>query len=61
VVRAAGGRCRREDGGGLLIEGLDAAEVARLAQREHILLQEIASRTVSLEDVFFDLTGGRNA
>jgi ABC-2 type transport system ATP-binding protein len=59
VVRAAGGQCRREDGGGLLIEGLDAAEVARLAQRGGIPLPEIASRTVSLEDVFFELTGGR--
>ena len=58
LVVAAGGRTRREDGGGLLVEGLDVGEVARLAQREGVLLEEILQRTASLEDVFIGLTGG---
>ncbi|BCL30899.1 ABC transporter ATP-binding protein [Streptomyces aurantiacus] len=58
LVVAAGGRTEREDGGGLLVEGLEAAEVARLAHREGVLLEEIVRRTASLEDVFFGLTDG---
>ncbi|MFJ6569317.1 ATP-binding cassette domain-containing protein [Streptomyces sp. NPDC091292] len=58
LVVAAGGRTQNEDGGGLLVEGLDVAEVARLAHREDVLLEEIVQRTASLEDVFFGLTGG---
>jgi len=61
VVAGAGGRLRAGDDPDLYIEGLPAAEIARLAHREHILLQEITSRTTSLEDVFLDLTEGRNA
>ncbi|GAA0908506.1 hypothetical protein GCM10009558_011960 [Virgisporangium aurantiacum] len=60
LVVAAGGRTKRDDGGGLLVEGLDAAEVARLAHRDGVLLEEVVQRTASLEDVFFDLTGGAN-
>ncbi|MFB7650404.1 MULTISPECIES: ABC transporter ATP-binding protein [unclassified Streptomyces] len=58
LVVAAGGRTRRDEPGGLLIEGLDATEVARLAHREGVLLEEIVRRTASLEDAFFGLTGG---
>lgn len=58
LVEGAGGRIRPADTGGLWIEGLTAAEVAGLALREHIPLEEITSRTASLEDVFFDLTDG---
>ncbi|NEB07946.1 ATP-binding cassette domain-containing protein [Streptomyces coelicoflavus] len=58
LVAAAGGRTKAVDGGGLLVEGLDAAEVARLAHREGVLLEEIVERTASLEDAFFGLTGG---
>ncbi|MEV1011648.1 ATP-binding cassette domain-containing protein [Streptomyces sp. NPDC049881] len=58
LVAAAGGRTRPDDGGGLLVEGLDAAEVARLAHRDGLLLEEVVPRTVSLEDVFLGLTGG---
>ncbi|MFI6583264.1 ABC transporter ATP-binding protein [Embleya sp. NPDC050493] len=62
LVESAGGRIRPAAAdGGLWIEGLPAAEVARLALREHIPLEEITSRTASLEDVFLDLTEGRNA
>jgi hypothetical protein len=35
---------------------MDAAQVGELARDEHILLQELASRGGSLEEVFFDLT-----
>ncbi|MFK0167893.1 ABC transporter ATP-binding protein [Streptomyces sp. NPDC090306] len=58
LVAAAGGRTRREAGGELLVEGLDAAEVARLARRGGVLLEEIGRRNVSLEDLFLGLTGG---
>ncbi|GAA4726344.1 ATP-binding cassette domain-containing protein [Phytohabitans rumicis] len=58
LVDAAGGRVRPEDAGGLLVEGLDVAELARLAHGAGILLEEIAPRTASLEDAFFGLTGG---
>lgn len=58
LVAAAGGRTRIEDGGGLLVEGLDVAEVARLAHRGGVLLEEIGRRNVSLEDLFLGLTGG---
>ncbi|MFG1809515.1 ATP-binding cassette domain-containing protein [Streptomyces sp. NPDC049040] len=58
LVAAAGGRMKRDDSGALLVEGLDVAEVARLAHRDGVLLEEIVQRTTSLEDVFFGLTGG---
>ncbi|GHC53863.1 ABC transporter ATP-binding protein [Streptomyces flavofungini] len=58
LVAAAGGRSTHDDDGGLVIEGLDGAEVARLAHRDGVLLEEIGHRTASLEDVFFGLTGG---
>ncbi|MFG3106726.1 ABC transporter ATP-binding protein [Streptomyces tendae] len=58
LVTAAGGRTKADDAGGLLVEGLDVAEVARLAHRDGVLLEEITERTASLEDAFFGLTGG---
>lgn len=58
LVVAAGGSAEPDGGGGLLVEGLDVTEVARLAHRDDVLLEEIGRRTASLEDVFFGLTGG---
>lgn len=58
LVVAACGRTQREVGGGLLVEGLDAGEVARLAHSSGVLLEEIVQRNASLEDAFFGLTGG---
>ncbi|GGV72700.1 ABC transporter ATP-binding protein [Streptomyces longisporoflavus] len=58
LVARAGGRTKREDGDRLLVEGLGVAEVARLAHRDGVLLEEIVQRTASLEDAFFGLTGG---
>jgi ABC-2 type transport system ATP-binding protein len=61
LVDGAGGRVRAADGDRLWIEGLPAGEVAGLALRAHIPLEEITARTASLEDVFFDLTEGAGA
>ncbi|MFE6488979.1 ATP-binding cassette domain-containing protein, partial [Streptomyces sp. NPDC057757] len=58
LVAAAGGRTKPEDTGALLVEGLDAGEIARLAHHGGILLEEIAQRTASLEEAFFGLMGG---
>jgi ABC-2 type transport system ATP-binding protein len=55
AVQGAGGRVEIQDGR-LLIEGMDAAAVGELAHGERILLHELASRSGSLEDVFFSLT-----
>jgi ABC-2 type transport system ATP-binding protein len=57
AVRRAGARVEVADGNGrLLIEGMDVAAVGELAHGERILLHELASRSGSLEDVFFSLT-----
>ncbi|MFI1583170.1 ABC transporter ATP-binding protein [Embleya sp. NPDC020630] len=61
LLEGAGARVRPAPGGGLWIEALPAAEVARLALGERIPLEEITARTTSLEDVFLDLTEGRRA
>ena len=57
AVERAGGRAAVEENGGrLVIEGLDAAQVGELAFAERVVLHELAPRAGSLEDVFFDLT-----
>jgi ABC-2 type transport system ATP-binding protein len=57
AVRRAGGRVEYRDGGGrLLIEGLDAAQVGKVAHDERVVLHELAPRAGSLEEVFFTLT-----
>jgi ABC-2 type transport system ATP-binding protein len=57
AVEQAGGRVElHEDGGRLLIEGLDAAQVGKLAYDERVILHELAPRGSSLEEVFFTLT-----
>jgi ABC-2 type transport system ATP-binding protein len=58
AVRHAGGRAELQEGRGrMLIEGLDAAQVGELAHDERVVLHELCPSGVSLEDVFFDLTG----
>jgi ABC-2 type transport system ATP-binding protein len=58
AVQRAGGRVELTEGRGrLLIEGLDAAQVGELAHDERVVLHELAPRALSLEDVFFLLTG----
>jgi ABC-2 type transport system ATP-binding protein len=57
AVQRAGGRVELHDGDDrLLIEGMEAAEVGKLAHGERVLLHELAPRGSSLEDVFFSLT-----
>jgi ABC-2 type transport system ATP-binding protein len=62
AVQRAGGRVDVEPNGGrLVIEGLEAAQVGELAHDERIVLHELAPRTGSLEQVFFNLTDGEAA
>jgi len=57
AVQRAGGRAEVvENGGRLLVEGLDAAQVGELAHDERVVLHELAPRGSSLEEVFFNLT-----
>ena len=56
VVQRAGGRVELQNGGRLLVEGMDAAQVGELAHDERVVLHELASRGGSLEEVFFNLT-----
>jgi ABC-2 type transport system ATP-binding protein len=57
AVQRAGGRVEVDQNGGrLVIEGLEAAQVGELAHDERIVLHELAPRTGSLEEVFFNLT-----
>ena len=58
----AGGRVELQNGGGrLLIEGIDASQIGELAHAERIVLHELAPRSGSLEDVFFNLTEDKEA
>ncbi|MCA9860156.1 MAG: ATP-binding cassette domain-containing protein [Thermomicrobiales bacterium] len=45
-----------EDPGALLISGIDAARVGELAAEHRIVLHELTTRNVSLEQAFMDLT-----
>jgi ABC-2 type transport system ATP-binding protein len=57
AVQRAGGRVEYQQGdGGLLIEGMDVAQVGELAHDERVVLHELAPGGRSLEDVFFKLT-----
>jgi ABC-2 type transport system ATP-binding protein len=62
AVERVGGRVELLEGEGrLLIAGLDAAQVGKLAHDERVVLYELAPRGSSLEDLFFDLTQGEAA
>ncbi|MDQ3723423.1 MAG: ATP-binding cassette domain-containing protein, partial [Actinomycetota bacterium] len=57
AARQAGGVVTAEhEGGGLVVQGLDAARVGELAHDERIVLHELAPRGGSLEEMFFTLT-----
>ncbi|MEU3612895.1 ABC transporter ATP-binding protein [Streptomyces sp. NPDC006872] len=43
--------------GGLEVDGIQAAEISRLAAASGIPLEELSTRTASLEDTFLKLTG----
>jgi ABC-2 type transport system ATP-binding protein len=42
--------------GGLVVRGLQSAEIGAIAAAEGIVLSELTSRRASLEDAFFELT-----
>jgi ABC-2 type transport system ATP-binding protein len=46
------------DGDGLSVTGLDTETIGRLAFESGIIIFELSSRRASLEDTFFELTGG---
>jgi ABC-2 type transport system ATP-binding protein len=56
VVQRAGGRVEFQNGGRLLVEGMDAAQLGELAHDERVVLHELTSRGGSLEELFFNLT-----
>ena len=56
AVEQAGGRVEMQNGGRLLVEGMDAAQLGELAHDERVVLHELVPRGGSLEDVFFNLT-----
>ncbi|GII63895.1 multidrug ABC transporter ATP-binding protein [Sphaerisporangium krabiense] len=45
-----------QDGGELLVSGMTAEEIGRLAAAERVVLHELAPRRASLEDAFMELT-----
>jgi ABC-2 type transport system ATP-binding protein len=61
VARAGGSVSQEDRPERLLVAGLDAAAVGALAHDEGVLVHEIVPRGASLEDVYFNLTGGQDA
>lgn len=57
AITEAGGTVADADGV-LLVTGLDAAVIGRIAHDAHLELHELAPRTTSLEDAFLRLTAG---
>ena len=57
ALRARGYGVETADGGGLLVTGAEAAAVGDLALSEGVAVHGLRERAVSLEDVFFELTG----
>lgn len=55
-LEAAGATVRTERDGGLLISGLDAAEIGKLAHAHDVVLHELTPRSASLEEAFMELT-----
>jgi ABC-2 type transport system ATP-binding protein len=55
VLTAAGATTRSEDGA-LLVQGLDAPEIADLAALNGIRVHELTPRSASLEDAYLELT-----
>ena len=56
VLRSAGAGVRDQEGGGLLVTGLDAARVGDLALEAGVAVHELSPVQASLEEVFMDLT-----
>ena len=60
ALRAEGFEVDSSSDGSLLVSGAAAAAVGDLAHREGVALHELREREASLEDVFFELTGGES-
>jgi ABC-2 type transport system ATP-binding protein len=56
ALTAAGARVRREDGGSLAVEGMEADAIAELAAARHVVLHELSLQSASLEEAFMELT-----
>ena len=56
LLRSAGAGVRDQEGGGLLVTGLDAARVGDLALEAGVAVHELSPVQASLEEVFMDLT-----
>jgi ABC-2 type transport system ATP-binding protein len=59
VLRAQGSTVTEEDGGALAVPGTTTAEVGHRAFASGIELHELRSRTSGLEEIYFQLTAGR--
>jgi ABC-2 type transport system ATP-binding protein len=56
LLTGEGASVRPEGGGRLAVTGLTADQISQLAYRHQILLNELTTRTPSLEDAFMELT-----
>ena len=57
LITAQGGTVTPQDGGALVVTGLDAAAIGDLAAARGIALHALVPRRASLEDAYLDLTG----
>ncbi|MBD0670746.1 ABC transporter ATP-binding protein [Streptomyces sp. CBMA156] len=58
ALARAGLSARQEERGAVLVEGVEAERVGRIAAGAGLVLEELTTRTDSLEDAFLGLTGG---
>ncbi len=58
ALRAEDATVTPQPGGALLVEGLDAGAIGRVALRDSVALVELTPQRASLEDVFMELTAG---
>lgn len=56
ALRNTGTRVSAVDTDALMVQGLDARSLARLAQDSHVLLHEITPQIATLEDVYMNMT-----
>jgi ABC-2 type transport system ATP-binding protein len=59
VLRAEGGSVTQEDDGALAVAGSAPAEIGRLAFAAGVELHELRAQTSGLEEIYFQLTAGR--
>ncbi|MFD0883808.1 ATP-binding cassette domain-containing protein [Streptosporangium algeriense] len=58
LIRLADQQVERDEDGSLLVSGMEAAEVGRLAAQHAIELHELSPQTGSLEEAFLNVTQG---